>query len=65
MARRPKISPYPARGTEFGDQHVGPCTGADCGRELRRGDSFVVRLDGALLCIFCKENLTDHKESAS
>jgi hypothetical protein len=57
MARRPKISPYPARGSKFGDEHVGACGAPDCGRELRRGDSFVVRLDGMLICIYCKESL--------
>jgi hypothetical protein len=57
--RRTGKSPYPARGTEFGDQHVGPCAAPGCGRELRRGDSFVVRVDGALICIFCKESLAE------
>lgn len=47
--------PYPARGTEFGDQLVGDC--ADCRRELRRGDGFVVRLNGELLCVFCKDGI--------
>lgn len=50
----PKKSPYPARGTPFGDQDVGPCAHPECGRDLKRGDSFVINLAGQLLCVHCK-----------
>lgn len=54
----PKKSAYPARGTPFGDQDIGRCDGPDCGRDLKRGDSFVVNLAGQLLCIYCKDGAT-------
>lgn len=57
VKRRSAKSAYPARGTEHGDQPVGPCAVPACGKELRRGDSFVVRLSGEILCTGCKDNL--------
>jgi len=50
---RRKKSPYPARGTEAGEQIVGPCEGEGCERILRRGDSFTVLLGDRLLCTEC------------
>lgn len=58
MARRSKSSrhkAYPHRGTPAGDQTLGTCDGKDCGREVKRGDPFVVTANGLLACRPCWE----------
>ncbi len=51
-----KKSPYPHRGTPFGDQLVGRCEAIGCGQELRRGDVFVTLIGDRLICDACNQN---------
>lgn len=57
-------SPYPRRGTEAGDRIIGCCEAIGCGRELRRGDSFIALLGDRLICDACNRKGFKVKEVA-